>query len=167
MMTKVKTAIVGALALGLVLSLTGCANLAYKSEIEKDARTALAEAGLTAGAQAFDIGEGMAGQYHLLICAVVPFENENEDVAQAQTLADALNAVREIASGHDGRITQVSVRLTSEDTKQESLNNWCRSDRQLGIGGGATDLLSVVPTREDWDNADFDVPYPEVGIKQP
>ncbi|MBX3104931.1 MAG: hypothetical protein KF867_08135 [Cryobacterium sp.] len=34
-------------------------------------------------------------------------------------------------------------------------------------GGGATDLLSVAPTREDWDNADFDAPYLEVGIKQP
>lgn len=158
----------GILVFGLLLGLTGCANILHKSEIETAARAALADAGVTAGAEAFDTGEGFADSYNLLLCVVVPFEQEYDDRALAQFVVDALNAVRETAIGHEGRVTSVSIRLTSESTGQKELNKWCRGDtRRLGIGGGAIDFVSVKASRADWDTADFKVPYPEAKLQQP
>lgn len=166
-MARVRTLSAGVLAFGLLLGLTGCANMLHKGEIEKTARVALSDAGLTAGAEAFDLGEGFADRYHLLVCAVVPLEQEYDDRARAAIMVDALNAVRETTLGHEGRITEVSLRLTSENTEQKALNKWCRGDaRTLGIRD-AIDFVSVETSRLDWDTADFDVPYPEAKLQQP
>ncbi len=167
MMARARALSAGVLAFGLLLGLTGCANMLHKSEIETAARVALSDAGLTAGAEAFDTGEGFADRYHLLVCVVVPREHEHDDQALARTLVDALNAVRETTLGHEGRTTKVSLRLTSEDTEQKALNKWCRGDtRTLGIRD-AIDVVSVETSRIDWDTVDFDVPYPEAELQQP
>lgn len=168
MTVRVGTLGAGTLAFGLALGLTGCANILHKNEIQTAARTALADAGLTAGAEAFDTGEGLADRYNLLVCAVVPRGQEYDDRALARVVVDALNAVRDTALGHEGRITGVSIRLTSEDTEQKALNKWCRGDtRRIGIGGGAIDFVSLTADRLDWDTADFEVPYPEAELQQP
>lgn len=168
MMKRTRALGVRLLAVGLILGLSGCANLVHKNEIQTAARTALTEAGLTAGAEAFDTGEGFADSYHLLVCVAVPLGSEYDKRARAQALVGALNAVRETVHGHEGRVTSVGIRLTSSDTGQRELNKWCRSDaRLLGISAEVTDLISVAPDRDDWNTADFTVPYPKAELKEP
>lgn len=157
----------GLLALGALLGLTGCANFAHKSELQTAARDALVAADLTAGAEAFDTGEGFADRYDLLVCAAVPPGREYDDRARAQVVVDVLNAVREVALGQEDRVDSVSIRLTDESTEQDALNNWCRGDtRRLGLRG-VDDFVSVPADRADWDSAEFTVPYPEAQLQLP
>ncbi len=162
-----RVALSGILVLGAVLGLTGCANLIHKGELQTAARQALADYGLTAGAEAFDTGEGFADRYNLLVCAVVPPGQEYDDLAIAGVLVDALNAVREGAE-QDGRVHTVSIRLTDSNAEQDSLNNWCRKDtRILGIDDNVLDLISVTPDRSGWKSVDFAVPYAEAELRSP
>lgn len=144
-------------ALVVALALTGCVR--HGPEIADSARAALDDAGLPAGAEAFNTSEGLGDSWDLLVC--VEDRHDSSDEHRARLIAGVLEAVRPVADRYASHLHDVRVRVVDADVDPTSLDAWCRADDDYLLDvRDAADLLAGVTT--GWDDVGIEVPYDEV-----
>ena len=154
---------IAVLAAVCVAALSGCVR--HGGDIEESARLALDEAGLVAGAEAFNTTEGLADSWNVLVCAEVPdFADDRE---MAEYVAQVLNAVRPTVDEFAGYVDEVGVRFIADSGGTADLDNWCRSDgvSRFSVAPAAELLPPAVEVERG--EARVSVPYDEVVLVEP
>ena len=146
-----------------VAALSGCVR--HGGDIQQSARLALDEAGLVAGAEAFNTSEQLGDRWDLLVCAEVPESSDDRELAEY--IARVLNAVKPTVDEFAAYVGAVSVRLIADSVGTTDLEGWCRidDDRLLDVDA-ASELLSPA-VEKGWDFVEIEVPYDEVVVIDP
>ena len=137
--------------------------VSQRGPIETDARAALEDAGLRAGVEAFDTGEGLANSYQLLICAEVADADARDATALAESLAEIFNAVHPVTVDFADHVSAVDVRLVRASAEAADFDEWCRDESSYVPLDSAGELLAA-PVSSGWDSVSLETPYEPVAL---